>query len=39
LALVLCPKDIEDIQKNVESAIKEAEETCNGGDAAHCAAA
>lgn len=36
---VPCPQDIEAIEKNLESAIKEAEATCNGGDAAHCAAA
>jgi hypothetical protein len=32
-------KELEQIEKNLESAIKEAEDTCDGGDAAHCAAA
>lgn len=35
----LLTQDLEAIEKNLESAIKEAEATCNGGDAAHCAAA
>lgn len=32
-------KDVADINKEVEKAIQTAEDTCKGGDAAHCAAA
>lgn len=32
-------QDVDDINKKVKEAIKEAEDTCNGGDTAHCAAA
>jgi hypothetical protein len=32
-------KDVDDINQEVKKAIQTAEETCNGGDAAHCAAA
>jgi hypothetical protein len=32
-------KDVENINNKVKEAIQEAEDTCNGGDAAHCAAA
>jgi hypothetical protein len=36
---LLHPQDVDDINQEVKKAIQTAEETCNGGDAAHCAAA
>lgn len=39
LTLVSLVQDVEEIGNKVADAIKEAEETCKGGDASHCAAA
>lgn len=36
---LLLAQDVEELENKVTEAIKVAEETCNGGDAPHCAAA
>lgn len=39
ICLLLLVQDVENINNKVKEAIQEAEDTCSGGDAAHCAAA
>lgn len=39
ICLLLLVQDVENINNKVKEAIQEAKDTCDGGDAAHCAAA